>query len=337
MSVIMTRSTLGPEFLKGLTADLLEVNDQTKDDLALAAEGSMAVENLKSSSIFRTMDSVNAQETIDGISSLGDLELTQEGEDYKADSFIETYKTVFKPEFYTKAVTLTKLSIDDGKIQPALDRTKKLLVAAKRTINKHTFDIFNKAFTAPASLPKHLTYYGDGVALSSTLHPIKGTGGTQSNASTTSIPLTETNLEVGILALQGQLGDKNGELLSVGDGQITLVVPTTLRKLALEITESVLRSNTANNDMNIYDGNITVMTSKRFNANSDGSDTAWFLVDSSMSPLIYLNRQGIEMSAPYLTDSNKNVTWDVSTRYKVGNDDFRGFWGSKGDNTSYTA
>jgi hypothetical protein len=335
--VIMTRATLGDDFIKGLTADLFDIKDQVDQELALMANTSQAIENLKSSSIFRSETTVQAEETINGISQLGDLELTQEGEDYNSDSYISTFKTVFRPIKKTQSVTLTEEDIDDQITTPKLDRTRKLLVSAKRTINKDSFDVFNKAFTAQASLPKHLTFYGDSVPVCSVIHPIKGIPGTtQSNASATGIPLTETNLEIARIALQAQVGDKAGEQLNIGDGQLVLVVPNTLEKQAVIITDSKLRSNTTNNDMNIYDGNITVMSSKRLNTSGGGLDTQWFLMDSSMTPLIFMSRRPITLSAPYQTKSNKNITWDVSTRYQVGNDDFRGVWGSKGDLQAYS-
>ena len=337
MSVIETRWTLWDKFIKWLAAELADIQTQVDLDYSLATEWALWIANVKWTGLFKKKTSSQARETISGISQIWDLTETWEGSDYGSDSRMSTYETQFDFRKWTSWITVTEEDIDDGLVDKKLDRAKMLLVAGKRTMNKHMFDLFNYSFTAQASLPSHLTFYGDAVPFMSTLHPIKGTGWTQSNASATWLPLTEVNLETARIALMEQKGDKAGELLSFWTSNCILLVPPALEKTAVIITNGNLRPSTANNDINIYDWLVTVMSSKWLSAASWGSDTAWYLVDSAFSSATFYERRALWIWAPYQTKSNKNVTVDISCRYLVWNSDFRGVWGSKWDWIAYAA
>jgi len=116
-------------------------------------------------------------------------------------------------------------------------------------------------------------------------------GGAEDNLETG--VLSEANLEVAIRSLTSQLA-QDGSL--GGHQPAILLVPTALFKTAMEITKSVYRSGTANNDMNyyseIYPG-LVVKTSEYLSAAQGGSDTAWYLLsrDHGMTRWV---RQGLE-------------------------------------------
>lgn len=336
-TIVETSATLGDVFLKGITAELHDIKAQVDMDYSLANQGALGIENNDGTALFKTVNSTDARLTISGISQIGDMQATAEGENYKSDSRIATYETQVDWQKYTTGITITEEDRDDRIVSSKLNEARYLLISGKRTMNKHMFGLFNQAFTAQSSLSDYLGFYGDGVPFASTVHPIKGTGGTQSNASATSIPLSETNLETARIALMEQKGDKAGELTTIGGSNLILVVPTALEKLATVITKSTKRSNTANNDINVYDGMMTVMSSKLLGTAGGGSDSQWFLVDSMFSPAKLGVRKPLTIGAPYVNDQNKNITVDVSARYKVYNDDFRGFWASKGTGAAYSS
>ena len=333
--VIETRATLGADFIKGLSADLYDVVNQADMAYSLSIDSALGVEANQMTRLWKEDKSTKARETISGKTGIGKLQITGEGEDYKSDSRSATYRTQFNFVKFTSSITVTEEDRDDQIVNKRLDEAFDLLVGGKQTMNQHAFDLFNYAFTAQASLPAHLTYYGDGKPFASVIHPLKVAGGTQSNASDTGIALTEINLEVGRQALRRQTDDR-GEAMNIGSGKTILLVPDSLEKQAQIITNGKLRSNTANNDINIYDGIVTVISSKWINSQNSGSDTAWFLIDSMKSPAIFFVRRALSLGKPYITDSNKNVTTDISTRYQVGNRDFRGMWASKGDLADYS-
>jgi len=339
MSVIETRATLGDKFVKGLSADLFDVINQADDAYALAMDSALGVEANQATALWKNITSSQARETFSGKTGIGYLQLTGEGEDYKSDSRASTYETQFNWVKYTSSITITEEDIEDRIVDRKLSEARDLLIGGKMTMNKHAFDLFNYAFTAQASLPSYLTYYGDGVPFCSTVHPIKATttsNTTQSNASSTSIALTEVNQETARQDLRRQTDDKDLPS-SYGSGKVIALVPDSLEKQAVIINNGKLRSNTANNDINIYDGIVTVISSKWINSQNGGSDTAWFLIDSMKSPAIFGTRRGLSVRKPYVTDSNQNVTTPISARYQVGNTNFRGVWGSKGDGSSYSS
>lgn len=78
-------------------------------------------------------------------------------------------------------------------------------------------------------------------------------------------------------------------------GDMILLVPMELQKLAIEITDSVLISDTANNAVNFFRSmlGIEVMTSPYLGAAAGGSDSAWFLL-SPLHSVRRLIRQGVQ-------------------------------------------
>ncbi len=124
--------------------------------------------------------------------------------------------------------------------------------------------------------------------------------------------------------------------MAIGSGRMILLVPDSLEKTAMIITKSTKRASTANNDLNIYDGIATVISTKWINSQNGGSDTAWFLIDSMYSPFIFYKRRGIQTSV-YMDNKNKNTIYDISARWQVGNKNWRGVVGSKGDSATYSS
>ena len=336
MAVIETRATLGDSFVKGLSAKLYDIKNQAEQAYTTAFSSALGVENNTFTQLFKTENSDQARETLSGKTGIGYATDTAEGADFASDSRVAGYTTQFNFRKLTNGITVTLEDREDQIVSRKLDQMQDLLVSAKMTMNRDAFSIFNNAFTAQASLSNILTYYGDGKPMCSTLHPIKATttsNTTQSNASATSIALSEINLETGRQALRRQTDDKDLPC-NIGGSNLILLVPDSLEKAAVTYTNGKLRPSTANNDINVYDGMITVISTKWINAQNGGSDTAWFLIDSLNSPLIYFNRKGITTDV-YETKANKNVTMDYYTRYQVGNCDFRGIWGSQGTGGAY--
>jgi hypothetical protein len=337
-TVIETRATFGDSFQKNLTAKMFDLQNEADMAYSLAIDSALGVEENNYTRLFKDYKSSNAREFLQSKTGIGFLQVTQEGEDYKSDSRVSGYRTEFNWVFKTSGITITKLDRDDRMVDSKLDEMRDIMVSGKMTKDRDAFSIFNYAFTAQASLPVHLTYYGDSKPLASVAHPLKASTTsttTFSNASATSIALTEVNLETGRTALRRALDDK-GLPMNVGSGRVILLVPDALEKQACIITKSQLRSNTANNDLNVYrDGVVTVISTKWINSQNGGSDTQWFLIDSMNSPFIFFERQAFETDV-WTNPANKNVTADISVRYQVGNRDWRGFWGSKGDGSTYT-
>lgn len=153
---------------------------------------------------------------------------------------------------------------------------------ARLSQDKNAFNQYNLGFT---TVTTH-----DGVALFSNSH-VTMSGDTVDNLETG--VLSEANLNVAFLSLSGQLA-QDGTL--GGHQPAVLLVPTTLFKTAIEITKSVLKSGTANNNLNYYSElypGLVVKTSEFLTAAQGGSATAWFLLSRNHSMTRWV-RQGLE-------------------------------------------
>lgn len=333
---VETRATWGDGWIKGLAAKFAEVENQAEMAYSLGIESALGVENNKATMLFKEKTSEQAEERHTNKTGVSYPSLTTEGADYATDSRLPGYLTVFRFIKKTNSIEITEEEKDDRQndLQSKFDEAYDLNVSMMMEFDRSAFSIFNYAFTAQTSLPADLTFYSDGKPLCSVGHPRKDGGTAQSNASATGLPLTEPNLETGRTALRRQLDDR-GLPMQIGSGKLILLVPDNLEKTAYILTNGMKRPSTANNDVNIYDGMMTVISTKWINSQNGGSDTAWFLIDSMFSPFIFYKRRGIRTSV-YMDNKNKNTIYDISARWQVGNKNWRGVWGSKGDSAAYS-
>lgn len=224
--------------------------------------------------------------------------------------------------------------------QGVFDESKDLITAVKVYVSRAAAQIFNRAFTDGSGVTAgtYVTQYGDAAPTCSTSHPRADGGTAQSNASATGIPLSETNVETARIALLTQLQDDGVPLIN--PGEIYLVVGINNSKTAQIITGSDKRSGTANNDINIYSGGyMKVLESKWLDSgvsgSSVGSNTQWFLVAPDMARAAVVISQGPDLEFLKDKDTKSNL-WDVILDLGVCTYDWRGIWGSLGNNAAYT-
>ena len=315
--------------IKGVAAKASEVFDE---------QGELA--QIVVPSFFKVRTDDAAQYNVTGLSGPGVLSKRTEQGSYDSGRRYKTYDTNFIHTTYSKELEVSMEQMQDRDFDSVWDEIKQLRKAADYWRQSAVFQAFNGAFvTTSATNGVDLTRYGDGVALCSTAHPRADGGASQSNASSTGIPLNEANLETAIIALKKQLLDDGTPIRDLG--RMTLVVPTELEKTAKIILQSTQRSNTANNDINIYkDGMYDLVATHLLSSTtgraggSTGSNTAWFLVAENLSKLMLVDRL-----APTLTTEKAEhggMKFKVDTRLSVGHAHWLGVYGSKGDNTSYS-
>lgn len=326
------RSNWGAGWIAGLGPKLLDAENQGDVAYSMSIPDALGVEKNKYTALLKEISTTQARETMSGKTSAGELQQTDEGEDYKSNERETTYEVQINPQKFTGALRISEENRDDRDfdIRGKLDEARDLKVAYNQTVNKHGYSVFNYGTTAQASLPDHLSYYADGKPVFDDNHPIKATitsTTTQDNKST--VLFSEVNLETGRQALLNQMDDR-GMLASYGGSNIILLVPPALEKNAVMVTKSTKRSGTANNDLNVYDGMVTVMSTKWIGTNAtSGSSTAWYVIDSLHSPFMFVNRRGYT-SKMWEDNSNKDIVYDCSARYQVGNREWKGSWGSAG-------
>ena len=276
-----------------------------------------------------------AQKKDSGLSPAGKLTKRSEGDSYEVGRRYKTFDTDYVHATYSKKLEVSYEMIQDRDFDAVFDEIRSLSIAARRWVQQGMFQPFINGFaTTVTSNGFDVTLYGDGVPMCSTIHPRADGGATQSNASGTGIVLTDANLETGRVALLEQLLDDGSPVAVMG--RIWLVVPTALAKTARVITGSEKRSDTANNDLNIYnDGSFAVLSTHYLGATHGGSATAWYLAIEGTNKVKY-----VERTAPSVwTQKNDRNGLDamVDVRSSFGHSHWVGVWGSKGDASAYSS
>ncbi len=242
------------DFVNGVSAKVNEIIDQTMDlTPSFLSSGLFDVVNTPDDLIYRT----------EGVTGLSYLEEFDEEGRIKDDRTYPAYKTEYVIKQYGKNVPISQLLMKTrpAELEKKLSEVRQLMLSAQRTLKKHAWQILNNGFSATdvnADLP--IAKLSDGVSMFTTSHPSLVPGvAVRSNRVASNAVLTEANLDVAIQQLREQ---KNGRGIETGySGRVALVVPPALEKTAMEITKSVLRSGTADNDINVFDGRVMVISS----------------------------------------------------------------------------
>lgn len=272
--------------------------------------------------IFKVDSSDRQQEKVSGVTGFGLLQQTSEGASIDYEDPVQMYDTTFVHLKYTKGFKVSEELVEDDQYNVIKGKPAQLGRAARRTAENSAANVLNRAFN---------TSYtgGDAVPLCSTVHPRSDGGSSQSNASATGITLTESNLETARIAIRQQLDDK-GQRIQVMPNK--LVVPVDLEKDANIIVGSTLRPGTADNDMNIYRGQMEVIGWEYLTVNN----TLWFLMDSRQAELMWFWRIRPEFKQDNAFDTGMAL-FKTRTRFSNGWADWRGVWGSLGDGGAYAS
>ena len=104
----------------------------------------------------------------------------------------------------------------------------------------------------------------------------------------------------------------------------------------MELVGSDLTPENANNAINVYKGSSTIVTSKFLDSTNGGSNTAWYLLNSSVHKLYYETRQEKRLESD-INIKNKITTFTVDARWANYAKDWKGTYASKGDLASYSS
>lgn len=285
--------------------------------------------------IGETVNTNNGFEEYMHSTGVGLLTQTAIGESSPTDNPIEGYLQRINNRKYTATTEVAKEDWNRDRYNVIKKAAMNMGAGAAQTYNYWSFNPLRGGFTSTIT-------YADAQELFSTSHARMDGGTAISNASSTGIPLTYNNLETGVLALYDQVDDK-GRISTIGDGSLTLVVPKDLELEAITITRSTKKSGVADNDMNFWEGRVNVLTTKWVRSSiaareSDGvagSATAWYLVDPATNTMTFQLEQPFVVEDDY-HPRNRVATFTGSTLFRVGPQNWRGWWGSKGDNAAYS-
>ena len=271
--------------------------------------------------VLRVKSSSKQDERESAVTGFGLLTVKAENAPIDYEDPIQMYDVLYTHNTYAKGFKVSKELVDDDQYNVMNAKPEQLGKAARRTEEIAGANVFNRAFN---------TSYqgGDAVPLCSTVHTRSDGGTSQSNASATGITLTEANYETGKIAMRNQLDDK-GMKIDVRANKI--LVPIQLEKTSRIIFESNLRSNTADNDLNVYKGELSIVPWIYMDRNS----THWFILDTDQHKVTWFWREkaNFKQDVAFETDA---ALFKVRERFSTGFSDWRGIWGSQGDSAAYS-
>lgn len=280
--------------------------------------------------VFDVQSSDKAYEKDTSVSGLGKLVRKAEGDTISYESPVAGYETLYTHLTFGLGELVTYEMFQDDQYNVIKKAPARLARAKMHAREKFAADIFNYGFTYGGGADT-LFNGADGKALFATDHPLKDPQGsitTQSNYTTDD--LDEDSLETALVKMRATL-DNKGELQMIQPD--TLLVPPALEKEARILLESQQRTGTANNDINPYKGRLNLVVWDYLGSAAGGSDTAWFVIDSKQAQLNFFNRDDRGIEGPEYDFDTKTAKWSVVARWSVGFSDWRGIYGSKGDNS----
>lgn len=218
---------------------------------------------------------------------------------------------------YGLAFALTKVLVEDGDhirigqvyakhLAQSLVETKELLAA----------NVLNRAFNS--------SYVGgDGVSLTSTAHPI--VNGTFSNQLATAANLSQTSLEQMLIQVR-QAVDNNGKKIRLQPEKL-IIAPGNVFQAEV-LLKSVLRTGTANNDINPVKS-IGLLPEGAAVISRLTSATNWWVQTDAPEGLKLMMRRGLEktMEGDFETDS---MRYKATERYTISWTDPRAAFGTQG-------
>lgn len=279
--------------------------------------------------VFNVMTSDRNYEKDSSASGLSKLTLTPENASIAFEDETQGYDTTYTHQQFAKATSVSRVMWQDDLFNIMRRKPANLARSAVYTKDQSGADVFNYGFTSGGGGLATFTSGGDGKALFATDHPRTDGGTALSNYTTADF--AEDSLETALVAMRATVDDK-GELIGINPD--TLIVPPALEKEARILLDSQLRTGTANNDVNPYQGRLRLIVWDRLGSTgSTGSDTAWFLVDTNSHYLNWFNRDDTGLEGPETNFDNKSAKWSTYHRWSVGNSGWRGVYGSKGDNS----
>jgi hypothetical protein len=230
---------------------------------------------------------------------------------------------------FAQGIEISKNLFDDNMHGVWAKAVSDFAMVARITQDDNAFAFYRNAFTTSLT--------ADGVSFINTSHVLLS-GQTLSNRLTTAVTLTSTTAldPTTLYAAQVMLRQQRNQAgVIMGNVGTTLLVPSKLWKHAIEITDSALIADSANNNINVYRSayGITCYTSPYLDAISGGSDTAWFLMARNHS-VTRLIRQGIQTALrDWSVSNNRTYLYQVNFREAVYAPDYVGAVGATGDAT----
>jgi len=235
---------------------------------------------------------------------------------------------VWTPLVWQAGIQYDRFTLSNAKLVNLKNEHGMFALGAARTRNACAGGIFTYAdqtsFTVNG-VPLNWTLTSNGLPLASNSQTSANYSTTQDNLET--LELNEENLET-VCQKMFDTKDESGKESQLNPD--TLIVPTALRKRALEIVGSTGKSDTADNNVNVYDGNLKVIVWDQFRKQAGKTGQPWCVMDgmAAKESLKWVNR--LESGDDYEVISWKTEAeqkWSIGSImwYSAGAYDFRPF------------
>lgn len=269
--------------------------------------------------LYDVLDSEKAYEEDVQVTGFGLAPIKSEGAPVQYDSEVQGVISRYTHIAYAQGYIVTYEELRDNLYEVvATRRAKANAFAMNQTLENIGAFPYNNAFST--------TYFttGDGAALCSTAH-VQATGGTFSNALSPAADLSEQSLEDLCIQIMGTTTDR-GLLISIMPQ--SLHVPRQEWFNANRILESVLQSDSANNNINVLKATNAFPKGIKMN-HYFTSPHAWFIRTNCPSGMQWFWRD-----RPMFDQDNdfdtKNAKASAYMRCSAGCTDPRGIFGSNG-------
>lgn len=317
------------DLIKGVEIEFADIYVQNKDYYKTS---------LLETGIFKQMSDAEARKVFYSRPGTGFLQGNNQGGDVNKKTRHPGYKTEAIPHNYDGGVDVTYDDLYFRKYKDKLDEYTDLVRSWNLSKGLLLAMVLNHAWdtSQPTIHDMRITRYGDAVPLASTVHPTRVPGqSTQSNASGSSVDLTYANFGVARKAIVEQLSD-DGTPRQIPPKYIIVVGPAR-RDKALEIAGSALKVDSADNNVNIYRGEIADVVECLFVSTTYDAPhaNAWAVIDPNTAKLFLWVAEDLTPSK-YIHE-NRSVSFDVFGKAVAGHYDWRGTWFSKGDGTTYSS
>ena len=267
--------------------------------------------------IFDTETSDRAFEEEVMLSGFGNARVKSEGGSIVYDNATETFTARYSHETIALGFAITEEAIEDNLYDRVSARyTKALARSMANTKQVKAANVLNNAFDPNFT-------GGDGVELCSAVHPI--VAGTFANELGTAADLNETSLEQSLIDIAA-FTDERGLLISTQGRK--LIIPSELQFVAERLTQSQLRTATADNDINALRNMGMIPEGYVVNHYLTDPD-AFFIKTDIPNGFKLFQRSPIRTSMEGDFDTG-NVRYKARERYSFGFSDPRCVFGSPG-------
>lgn len=265
------------------------------------------------SQVFQVMESDRHQELLSSIGSLGLANDVSEGAEIPYVDADQGFKATFTHGKVALGIQISQELLEDDLFSEVRLRSEALADAVRQKVETDAASVFNNGFSGGSSGP-------DGAQLFSASH-VREDGGSSSESNTTTLALSDANLDTVLVNFQDTTGTK-GETINLYPD--LMVVPIELETTARVLLDSEGRTGTTNNDINVWRGSFDLFVWQYLTDNNN-----WFLLDRRNNPLHWFWRRKVAIKRDDKI-SSEIARWYAAARYSQGWRTWRGVYGVQG-------